>query len=387
MPGVMTAVFGAQLGDEGKGRIVDYLAEGCSVSARFNGGDNAGHTVEVNGERIAFHLLPATALRTPVVILGRGMVVNLDTLIKEAALARRYNPDVNIIVDGRAHVVLPSHMRRDAAEESERGDQMIGTTKRGIGPAQGDRTLRKGLQLMDMLSESCPKFTDPEDAAAVARWTATWVSDVPFAVSTVEDGISEMLAPQMGQKPSSILSAAHGALLDLWHGEYPYVTTTSCNLDQVGPGLGISPRDVDLCVGVAKAYVTRIGAGSFETRMPETKAHIIREKANEYGTTTGRPRAIGWLDLDAIQYANRVNRYNYLALTHLDVFDGLGDVLVQSGYVMHTFPGWDGVRGVRSWRDLPETAKRFIWYIEDKTGVNVELISTGPDRDDMVDRR
>lgn len=361
---MITAVIGAQWGDEGKGKIVDYLGRENTLSARFNGGSNAGHWARHNGINMDFHLLPAAALHPRMVcILGRGMAINVRKLEAEIGRAREINPTLQVIVDPKAHVVDDAHIRRDEALEIKRG---IGSTKEGIGPCYADRVSRTGKCIGDAPPRDCITL-DPYN-----------------------------IIMESAQRGGALICGAHGVMLDIAHGHYPYVTSSGCLPSDVGSGLGINPKKIDHTIGVVKAYSTLIGTGPMPMEMEPDVSDRIREVGGEYGTTTGRPRRIGWIDLPALKYANRVCGFDSLAITHMDVLSGFSSVKVVDAYydetilsdaasylkgtaVYHELPGWNNVRDA--------SAMRFQSYIADSVGIPISLISTGPDRDDMIDLR
>lgn len=376
---MITTVVGAQWGDEGKGKIVDYLTQEGGYVARYNGGANAGHSVVVDGERHAFHLLPAGALKKGVTcLLGRGMAIEPGELTEEIMNTQDKNPTLRVMIDPKAQVVHSRHRERDRAAEDERP---IGSTLQGIGPAYADRALRTGsiMEAIERYLEGISRVSI-RDVGEVAYWANRSNADI-------------------------VISGAHGVMLDIAHGHYPYVTSSGCLPSDVGSGLGIDPRkDVDQVVGVVKAYTTLIGTGPM-AEMDPGQAAQIRENGFEYGTTTGRPRRIGWLDIPALKYANRVCGFDYLAITRIDVLDNLTDMSVITGYdgrasypetvsdyhsskhIYKEMTPWRHTQGVKDIRRLPSNARDYIRMIEQKTGIPVKLISTGPDRDDIIDLR
>lgn len=384
------AVIGAQWGDEGKGKFVDYLYPGCSMAARFNGGNNAGHSVEtIENGRQRVHLLPANAYRDGAVcILGNGMVIDLDVLKEEIQRVMEVNRSVEVIVDRRAHIITNEHKAKDQEDEEKRSIK-IGTTSRGIGPAYADKMYRKGMRVCDI---------DPQ-----FFWSIRCaVADTTMILNNAISGGDSVL-----------FAGAHGTMLDIDHGAYPYVTSSNCIAAAVGTGAGVDPRRITDAIGVMKAYSTRVGGGPFPSEMDEEAASAIRKKGKEYGTTTGRPRRIGWLDIPALRRSALINQFDYFAISMLDVLSVVREVRIcisykyssQSGigedFPMNdseyssltgeyiTMKGWseESVLGKTNFCELPEEAKLYIRTIEFMTKVPVKIISTGPRRDQTIDRR
>ncbi len=361
---MITAVIGAQWGDEGKGKIVDYLGRENILSARFNGGSNAGHWARHAGINMDFHLLPAAALHSRMMcVLGRGMAINVRKLEAEICRAREINPTLQVIVDPKAHVVDDAHIRRDEALELQRG---IGSTKEGIGPCYADRVSRVGRCIGEAHPRNCITI-DPYN-----------------------------IIMESAQRGGALICGAHGVMLDIAHGHYPYVTSSGCLPSDVGSGLGINPKKIDHTIGVVKAYSTLIGTGPMPMEMEPNASDRIREVGREYGTTTGRPRRIGWLDLPALKYANRVCGFDSLAITHMDVLNGFSSIAVVEAYfdemvlsdAASYLDGNPALREFSGWKDIHDrNAQLFLDYIKEQTGIPISLISTGPDRDDMIDLR
>ncbi len=421
-----TVVVGAQWGDEGKGRVVDGLAGEADMVARFNGGDNAGHTVVAEGHTLKMHLVPSGVLYPRVTLLiGAGVVVNPEILTTEMDEVSSVGADVGpsrLKLSAAAHVILPSHRALDGAREVSRGEGEIGTTKRGIGPTYADKAARVSLRAGEM--------SDPDGfAARVAALVAEHNGRLErFGVEplSVEDAAvayrayAERLAPHLVDGSALIGEAleagktvlcegAQGLLLDLDHGTYPYVTSSSTIAGGATTGLGFSPKDVSRVVGVAKAYTTRVGKGPFPTELVGETGDRIREAGNEFGTTTGRPRRCGWLDLPILRYAARVNGLDEFALTKLDVLSGLetlkaavayaqGDeriehfpaefgveALAQWEPIYEELPGWEeDITDVRRREDLPKAAQVYVARIEEWTGVPVTFIGVGPAREQAI---
>lgn len=387
-------VLGAQFGDEGKGKIVDYLSAGADMVIRYSGGANAGHTVIVDGEKYALHLLPSGILNQYTsVVLGTGMVIDLEKLDEEIKMlnSRGVDTDFRIFISDRAHVVLPSMKERDVALDKNRKFP-IGTTGRGIGVAYTDKASRDGYRIIDLINE--------KNLSVEAEKIAATYSDLLKCAVNITDYISKSYNADI------ILEGAQGALLDIDSGTYPFVSSGSSCAAGACSGAGIGPRSIDNVIGVVKAYTSRVGNGPFPTEFTDKEVHLlnyIREKGREYGTTTGRPRRCGKLDLVALKYACFVNSISSIALTHIDTLDSLETIDVCVEYdgvdyfptsldgvvpIYKTLPGWkEKTFSITKRKDLPENAQNYIRFIEDYCGVPVDLISTGPDREHMIQRK
>ena len=420
--GKVTAVLGMQWGDEGKGKIVDALMRTgeYAVSVRMNGGGNAGHSVVLpDGKKSAVHLLPSGAF-TPgtTAALGRAMVVDLRALVKEIASVREANPNLEVWVDPAVQVVLPYHRVLDADSETRSGTP-IGTTRQGNGPAYAHKALRIGLSLADLLY-------DPVGAQKVVVGIRDWTSSMfhgieplPLALDVWHEqveaarelvkvavilDVGEALTAAIDRGHGVLFSAAHGVLLDIDHGTYPFVTSSTCGIGAVAT-TGFDVRRVRDVLGVAKCYMTRVGAGPFPTEMPTETGSLVREAGHEYGTTTGRPRRVGWLDVDLLRYAARVNGVDRLALTLVDVLAVLprwwyssgmdGELRPAARYAeckpdyaaLGKAPGsMEDIQACTSFAELPEIVHKLVLAIERKTRLKVELISNGPGADRLIRR-
>jgi adenylosuccinate synthase len=417
MPSIV--VVGTQWGDEGKGKVVDILTEFADLVVRYQGGDNAGHTVIVGDEKIVLHLIPSGVLRAGTrCVLAQGMVVRPDKLLAELdTLAQRGYPlDASrLVVSGRAHVVLPLHLAADEAEEKRRGARGIGTTKRGIGPCYEDKIARRGVRLAD-LAEPARLLQLVEDVTEYRRpLLAAQGVAVPDPRATCDELLAAgaRLRPFVGdaarvvhddlQRGRNVLfEGAQGTLLDIDHGTYPFVTSSTTTAGGACAGSGVPSSAIDGVLGVCKAYTTRVGNGPFPTEADPALAEKIRQAGGEFGATTGRPRRCGYFDAAAVRYAVRVNGITSLALTKLDVLSVLGPELkVCVGYqvdgvvepeipldrldratpVYETVKGVaDGLRDVRSPDDVPAAARCYISAVEKWVGVPVSLLSVGPRR-------
>jgi adenylosuccinate synthase len=416
------AVIGAQWGDEGKGKIVDLVAPRFSIVARYAGGHNAGHTVNVGGRKTILRLIPSGILHTGVTcIIGNGVVVDLQALFDEVEeLARAgVHVDGRLLVSDRAHVILPHHRDLDRLSEAERGARKIGTTSRGIGPAYEDKIARRGIRMCDLLD--APAVEDHVRRVVGARNrlagddTLQWqdvVSHLSALAARVQPwlaDVSVVLAQAMAVGRTVLFEGAQGTMLDIDHGTYPYVTSSSATAGGVCTGLGVGPRSVHAVMGIVKAYTTRVGEGPLPTELLGAAGEDLRTRGQEFGAVTGRPRRCGWFDAVVVRHAVRVNGIDGLALTKLDVLDGLDRIPVCNAYrvggrvltefpadvrhlescepVLEWMPGWSQpTRGVKRVEDLPAEARAYIARIETLTGVPALLVSTGPGRDETIIR-
>jgi len=416
------AVIGAQWGDEGKGKIVDLLTPHFSIVARYQGGHNAGHTVLVGGTKFVLHLIPSGILHPGVrCVIGNGVVVDPEALFQEIETLARHGIEVGdrLIISDKAHVILPYHRDLDLLHEARRGDQKIGTTSRGIGPAYEDKIGRRGIRVGDLFDAEVLAVQVRENVNArnrlVGDSTLEWqpLFEKILALGQrmrpwVED-VSVFLADALRDGRRILFEGAQGTLLDIDHGTYPYVTSSNSTAGGACTGLGIGPRAVNGVLGVAKAYTTRVGGGPLPTELSGEMAERLREGGQEYGASTGRPRRCGWYDAVAVRYAVRVNGLDSVALTKLDVLDGLpqiqvctayrcgerlltefpGDIRILAGCtpVYETLSGWTlPTRSVRRYQDLPDEARAYISRLEEISGVPVGIISTGSDREDTIFR-
>ena len=414
------AVLGAQWGDEGKGKIVDLLTPRFDIVARYQGGHNAGHTVYVNGAKFVLRLIPSGILHGGVVcVIGNGVVVDPQALFAEVdELARNgIHVDGRLFVSDKAHLILPYHRDLDLLSEARRGERKIGTTSRGIGPAYEDKIARRGVRVGDLADPVGLEQNIRDNVVARNRLvhdsTMEWetvlaqVLEVGTRLTPMVRDVSLMLAEAMAAGQSIMFEGAQGTLLDIDHGTYPYVTSSNASIGGVCTGLGVGPRAIGGVMGVVKAYTTRVGEGPLPTELHDEMGTRLRDSGNEYGAVTGRPRRCGWYDAVAVRYGARVNGLDALALTKLDVLDGLDEIKVCTAYrcgdrtltefpsdmlqlaacvpVYETLPGWsEPTKGVRRFDDLPENAKRYIARLEQISGVPAALVSTGSERHDTI---
>lgn len=422
----VTAIVGAQWGDEGKGRIVDALAEQMEWVIRFQGGDNAGHTVVNDHGEFKLHLIPSGIFHSQVkCLVGTGCVVNPEVLLEEldSLEAAGVSTD-NLLVSERAHMLMPYHRLLDGLQESASGKSAIGTTKRGIGPAYSDKGARRGLRLGDLLRpewlearlDQAVAFANrelihfqqtPADTAHLLEQCRLWrekleprlVDPLPLVRQAYERGANILLEGQLA------------AMRDLDWGTYPYVTSSNPTASFAPVGAGLPPQAISQVIGVVKAYTTAVGAGPMPTDQGNNEiAQWLREKGREYGATTGRPRRCGWFDAVALNYVAYLNGFTQLAITKLDVLDGLPELQICTGYqlpngpaiqyvpdtplyetvkpVFESWPGWpeNSTSQARSWSDLPPAAQNYLKRIEELTGVPIRYVSVGPKREEMFTR-
>jgi adenylosuccinate synthase len=415
-------VLGAQFGDEGKGKIVDLMTPHFSLVARYQGGHNAGHTVYVNGKKFVLHLIPSGILHEGVLcVIGNGVVVDPQALFKEIEELAQLGIDVGdrLLISEKAHLILPYHRELDVLSEARRGERKIGTTSRGIGPAYEDKIGRRGIRVCDLVDTQALADEVRENVSARNRIikdsTLDWkpVYDQLLAFGTRMrrwTGDVSLVLDEARKKGQRILiEGAQGAMLDIDHGTYPYVTSSNATIGGACTGLGIPPQAIGGVLGVAKAYLTRVGEGPFPTELSGEMGNRLRETGQEYGASTGRPRRCGWYDAVAVRYAVRINGIDSIALTKLDVLDGLDTIDICTGYqvggrtitefpsdinmqgpytpIYESWPGWTApTKGVRDYAKLPAAAQRYIARLEEVSGVPVGLISTGSDRAETIIR-
>ena len=422
--GKSVVVLGTQRGDEGKGKIVDWLTEQASAVVRFQGGHNAGHTLVIDGEKTVLHLIPSGILHEGVTcLIGNGVVVSLDALHKEMQQLLETGVPVadRLRISLACPLILPYHIALDNAREKARGKAAIGTTGRGIGPAYEDKVARRCVRMMDLLdpeafAEKVRSNMDyhnfvlteyfkaePLDVEAVIAQSLAHAETVkPMLVD-----VSAYLYAQRREGSNILFEGAQGTLLDIDHGTYPYVTSSNTTAGGACAGTGIGPCDIDYVLGIVKAYTTRVGAGPFPTELhDEVGAHLAKQ-GHEFGATTGRARRCGWLDIVALKRAIQINSVDGLCLTKLDVLDGLSEVKVCVGYqyqgqrielppygaegyaacepIYEVLPGWQETTfGVTEMTKLPQTAQAYIARIAELAGVPIDMVSTGPDRNETI---
>jgi len=414
-------VLGSQWGDEGKGKLVDILSQQYDIVARCQGGSNAGHTIIVDGNKFAFHLLPSGILhKNATCLIGNGVVIHLPTLFKELAALDEKGIDYQgrLKISDRAHLLFDYHQIVDGMQEDELAGEKIGTTKKGIGPCYSMKAQRTNLRVGDLrymkhFAENLAKNVESiqkrykfeyDVAAEVERYKKYAELLEPMIVDSVAY-VNE--AYDSGKK--ILIEGANATMLDLDFGTYPFVTSSSASIGGACTGLGIAPSLIGSSIGIVKAYTTRVGSGPFPTELLDGLGDAVREKGREYGTTTGRPRRCGWLDTFVLRYTHRINRFTALNITKLDVLSDLAEIKIGVGYsykgqkLTHfpsnleilanveveyeTMPGWQSdITKVRSYAELPDAAKKYIERIEQLVGCPVKWIGVGPGRDEMIEK-
>lgn len=425
MPNVV--VVGAQWGDEGKGKIVDLFTEHASVVVRFQGGNNAGHTLVVEGETTVLHLIPSGILhRGKVCVIGNGVVLDPEVLcgeIEKLKIKGLLDDDDQLVVGEGAHVIMPWHKRIDVLREGAMGDGKIGTTGRGIGPTYEDKVARRGVRVYDLIhparlrraiEQALPAANEEiERLGGEALEVEQLLASIGPAAERLKRYVRDaslFLHEQIQAGASILFEGAQGTLLDVDHGTYPFVTSSNTVAGNASVGTGVGPTSIDEVIGITKAYTTRVGSGPFPTELQGDLGQRLRDKGGEYGATTGRPRRCGWLDAVAIRYAARVNGLNGLALTKMDVLTGFdelkiavayeldgkryeefpcdGDTLRQVQPIYETLPGWsEDLKECKGYDELPANARHFIERIEELAKVPVMAVSVGPDRSETILRR
>ncbi len=418
-------VIGAQWGDEGKGRITDMLAKTADVVARFSGGNNAGHTVIVGKERFELHLIPSGILYSEKKnLIGNGVVINPIALVSEMEMVENRGVSTdNLFISENAHVIMPYHLLLDQLEEERKGPNKIGTTKKGIGPAYTDKVARRGIRMSDLLDEEILR----KKLMLNLDFTNLLITKIYGADPVSVDEIIESYRPYIAKLTKHITNTAiiidecnkagkgvffegaQGTLLDIDYGTYPYVTSSNPTAGGVCTGSGIGPVKIDEVIGVAKAYITRVGEGPFPTELNNELGSFLREKGHEYGVTTGRPRRCGWFDGPIHRHGIRVNGLTQIALTKLDILSGVDTLKICTAYkykgeilkdfpmnqniigdlepIYEELPGWkEDISEIRAYADLPENARRYVEFIEELGGVKVSIIGLGPERDQAICR-
>ena len=417
-------VLGLQWGDEGKGKIVDLLSKDYDIVARCQGGANAGHTVKVGDNKFILHLIPSGILHPgKICIIGNGVVLDLFQLFKEMRELEDRGIKVagRIMVSGRAHLVMPYHKIIDAVMEEARGDALLGTTKRGIGPAYLDKIGRCGIQFADIFDDHVLRCKIkenfdlkqhifdklPADQRPNIELTfETFVAKREEARALICD-VAEFLDDSIHKGKKILFEGAQGTLLDVDFGTYPFITSSNTTIGGVLTGLGIGCKHLGRITGIVKAYQTRVGSGPFPTELLDDTGNRLREQGNEYGSTTGRPRRCGWIDLVLLKYAVRINGVDDIALMKMDVLDGLDEIKVCVGYnffgkicdtppqsnfhfkhvepVYETMPGWKkSIGNAKSFAELDVNAQAYLKKIEEFTGAKISILSTGPERDQTI---
>lgn len=408
-------IVGIQWGDEGKGKIVDALAGGYDYVVRYQGGHNAGHTIVVDSKKIALHLLPSGILYPQCKnVIGNGVVINLEALLKEMSAFE--NLQGRLFISDKAHIILPYHEILDKAKEKSKNTSAIGTTGKGIGPCYGDKVSRNGVRLMDLKHPHILK-AKIESIYQQAQYAASlYGAELPSVENVLShlESLREQILPfvtdttqllwEAQKKGEKILcEGAQGSMLDIDHGTYPYVTSSSTIAAGACSGSGLAPRDIHKVIGIAKAYCTRVGNGVFPTEELGQIGERLREAGGEFGTTTGRARRCGWFDAVAVRYACALNGCESLSIMKLDVLDGFRRIKVCVGYeyegkeigyiptdyecvkpIYREFEGWDKTCGIREFNALPIQAQTYIKELEKIIGVKISMVSTSPEREDTI---
>jgi len=422
--GKTAVIVGAQWGDEGKGKIVDVLSENFSVVARYAGGHNAGHTVIINGKKFILQLVPCGVLRSGCrSVIGNGVVLDPIAFLKEVAALREtgVKVDGSLFVSNRAHVILPYHRMIELASENAPGRVKIGTTSRGIGPAYEDKMGRRGLRVADLLDlkllrthidNACHEKnmiahalfnSEPLDPDKMYQEYAEASAKVaPFVCDT-----AALLNQALADGESILFEGAQGTMLDIDHGTYPFVTSSSATSGGAVIGTGVAPTAIDTVIGVTKAYCTRVGGGPFPSEALDASGDLLRTRGNEYGAVTGRPRRCGWLDLPLLRYAGMINGISWLVVTKLDVLDELAEIPVCVGYkingkvtaeipahgsgfdgiecVYQSLPGWrTSTQGITKLEKLPAAAREYLTFLQKESGARIGMVSTGPGREQTM---
>ncbi|MEM2944444.1 MAG: adenylosuccinate synthase [Methanomassiliicoccales archaeon] len=426
------AIIGMQWGDEGKGKIADYLAERADIVVRFQGGTNAGHTIALDNEVFKLHLLPSGIIRPNTLsVIGNGVVVDLEELVEEMKIIEGTGRSLDgLRISDRAHIIMPYHKLLDRVEEAHRGKKGVGTTGRGIGPSYSDKIARHGIRICDLFDREAlaekleivlpvkekvltayeesylfPRNEIFENLVGYGKYIEKYVTDT-----------SNLIIEAIADKKKVLFEGAQGTMLDIDHGTYPYVTSSNCISGAICTGAGVPPSSIQEILGVVKAYTTRVGSGPFPTELNDETASFLLQRGGEFGTTTGRPRRCGWLDLVVVNYAARLNGITSIAVTKIDVLSGLKKIKVAVAYeidgeittnfpssiakikkakpIYKEFDGWD--EWVRDEREsiakrgfdaLPNEMKDYLNFISNFTGVPISIISIGPRRNETIDRR
>jgi adenylosuccinate synthase len=417
-------IVGTQWGDEGKGKIVDLLAGHADIVVRFQGGNNAGHTLVVNGQKYISHLVPSGVLQNKICMIGNGLVVDPAVLIEELDFLAEQGVDVGpeiVKISERAHVIMPYHKQLDIAGEQKKGNRKIGTTGRGIGPAYEDKASRKGIRFIDLMDMAELSGKMEEIVREKNFFLSRYLDSKPLDPDSILEkcsqyakrlkphvtDISLALAKAVREGKHILFEGAQGTHLDIDHGTYPYVTSSNTVAANACCGSGIGPKRIDGVLGIAKAYTTRVGHGPFPSELFDETGDRIQEKGAEFGATTGRKRRCGWLDTVLLNNAARLNGLTGIVLTKLDVLGSFDEIKICFAYdykgtnidhfpsslkvleecrpVLETLPGWkEDISEIKNFADLPENARNYIKRVEDLTETPVQIVSVGPDRDQTI---
>ncbi|MFH1827361.1 MAG: adenylosuccinate synthase [bacterium] len=420
---MINLVIGSQWGDEGKGKVVDILSKKADYVVRFHGGNNAGHTVIIGDKKFAFHLIPSGIINKDTIgVVANGVIIDPDVLMEEINILKKEGIDLTnkLVISPRCHLIMPYHKELDEAYENARGKNKLGTTKRGIGPTYSDKVSYNGIRLYELINWDIfvEKFTFQAKIKnkilklfgasrvnikkSLANFQSFRKKILPYVKDTYE-----ILKKAQKQGKNILFEGAHGVMLDIDWSPYPYTTGSNVISGAVNAGAGVLPKDLDDIWGIVKTYTSRVGGGPLPTELNNKQADFIRERGVEYGTTTGRPRRIGWLDLEAVKFSCEINGLTKIALTKADILTGLKEIKVcvgykdkgkkisyeQSGYVelerlkpiYKTFKGWEqDIKGMKKYSELPSNCKRYVSFIEKFLGVPVKIVSTGPEREETI---
>ena len=417
-------IVGAQWGDEGKGKVVDALAAHFDIVARYQGGANAGHTVVVEGKKFVLQLLPAGIVRPDkIAVIGNGLVIDPESLLREVEMMEKAGIGVNrrLLVSDRAHLILPYHRSHEVAAEQARGGAKIGTTAKGIGPSYEDKAGRRGLRTGDLrdaaaFRRKCAALVAEKNRLASALYTIAPLEPEDLAERYYETAsrilpyltnVSAYLNAEMDRGKRVLFEGAQGTMLDVDHGTYPFVTSSSAAAGGACTGTGVGPTRIDAVVGISKAYATRVGSGPFPTEALGPEGEKIRQRGGEYGAVTGRPRRCGWFDVPALRYSARLNHMRSLVITKLDILDHLAEIPVGVQYEYRgaplaefpaeveavaelrvryrVLPGWQqSTFGLREYAQLPQKAKDYLHFLSDQVGLEIAMVSTGPQREQAI---
>jgi adenylosuccinate synthase len=423
MPNVV--IVGTQWGDEGKGKIVDILSNQSDIVVRFQGGPNAGHTVVVGEKQTILHQVPSGILHdSKKCVIGNGVVIDLETFIDEVNEVKSqgyFTDDSALVLSENAHLIMPYHKRIDIAREKLKGKNKIGTTGRGIGPAYEDKVTRNGIRVVDIFNDDIFRQKLTTNLKEKNFYLEKYLNEEGFDVDDIFNKFTALrdrikkyvtntslyLFNSLKENQKILFEGAQGTMLDVDHGTYPFVTSSNTAAAQASLGSGIGPKNLDTILGIAKAYTTRVGAGPFPTELDDETGKFLRDNGGEYGATTGRPRRCGWLDLAVIKYSAQINSTTHITLTKMDVLSGLKKIKVCTGYTYNgeTLPGfpsdfsvlekcvpiydevdgWDeDISSATKYEELPENARKYISYIEEKTNVPIIMVSVGTRRKQII---
>lgn len=419
-----TVIVGTQWGDEGKGKIVDLLSEHADYVVRFQGGNNAGHTMVVNGKKIISHLIPSGIIQGKKCFIGNGVVVDPFVLLEEIDYLLSNEIDVSpdmLKISNRAHIIMPYHKMIDTARETQKGDQKIGTTGRGIGPCYEDKATRRGIRFCDLLDfeffkEKVTTILEEKNFYLQSYFKTETIAPetIIHQFQQIKDrlipyiaDVSVILFDGINKNKTLLFEGAQGTHLDIEHGTYPFVTSSSVVSGNAANGSGVGPANLNHIIGIVKAYTTRVGAGPFPTELFDDIGEKIQKTGSEFGATTGRKRRCGWIDMVVLRNAVRLNSLTGLVITKLDVLDDLDEIKICTGYdhkgikisdfppeikvlqectpVYESHPGWkQDISGITDFNDLPENAKKYLARIEELSNVTIKIVSVGPEREATI---